>query len=111
MRMLACCGLDCASCPALVATATDDESLRAATAAEWSAAFGVALRPSDIVCEGCMTDGLKFSHCLECEVRLCGLGRGLPTCAPCPEYDGCPTIAAFHGMVPQAKEALDALRK
>ena len=35
-KLIAACGLDCAACPAYIASATNDEELRKKTAAEWS---------------------------------------------------------------------------
>ena len=44
-KTLAMCGLDCAACPAFIAYRTNDQALRAKTAAEWSKAFKVELSP------------------------------------------------------------------
>lgn len=110
-REIAFCGIDCGGCPARLATRSNDAELRAKTAAEWSAAYGASLKPEDIDCGGCTSPGAKFAHCLECGVRLCGIGRGVVNCGLCGEYDSCSTIAEFHAMVPPAKETLDAIRR
>ena len=34
-KMIAVCGIDCAGCPAYLATINDDKELRTRTAAEW----------------------------------------------------------------------------
>lgn len=58
---LAYCGLDCEKCPAFIATANDDDSLRQKTAQEWSSLYAKILarvriaedlRPEDIICRG-----------------------------------------------------------
>jgi len=109
--MLSYCGLDCEKCDAFIATATNDDALRAKVAAEWSAAFHATLAASDIHCTGCTpVGGVKFAHCENtCQVRKCARGRGLSTCAGCADY-GCAQLNEIHGMAPHAKAALDALR-
>ena len=103
VREIAFCGIVCTECPARQATAADDSALRAKTAEEWSKAFNASLNPEDIRCEGCTSAGAKFAHCLECNVRLCGVGRGVQNCGTCGEYGICSTIKELHAMVPQAK--------
>ncbi len=56
-EMLAYCGLLCQECGAHIATATDDDAKRAEVAAEWSKQFDADLKPSDIDCAGCLSDG------------------------------------------------------
>jgi hypothetical protein len=109
--LIAFCGLDCAHCGAYRATQADDDALRAATAREWSERYGVDIAPEQIVCDGCRGDGRKFGYCEHvCELRKCGLQKGVETCAACAEYP-CATLAAFLDAAPEAREALDALRK
>jgi hypothetical protein len=110
-KMLAMCGLDCAVCPAFIARKTDDQALRVQTAAEWSKLHGVALKPEDINCVGCLkTEGIHIGHCAECEIRKCGLGRKVKNCALCPDY-GCDKIANFLAHVPPAKANLEEVRR
>jgi hypothetical protein len=109
-REVGVCGIACSECPARAATIADDDALRARTAEEWSRAFGANLVPGDINCTGCVTPGVKFAHCLECGVRLCGTGRGMANCAGCADYEFCETLREIHAMVPQAKQVLDSLR-
>ena len=52
-ELLACCGIDCNACPALIATRTNDAALRAKTAAEWSKSFGHDFKPEQVNCSGC----------------------------------------------------------
>ncbi|MBN2465430.1 DUF3795 domain-containing protein [candidate division WOR-3 bacterium] len=104
------CGIDCAACPALVATRTDDSALRAKTAAEWSKSYGHDFKPEDINCSGCSsTEGPHIGYCSMCEIRKCAVSRKLQNCASCAEYE-CATLAGFHKNVPEAKARLDAIR-
>jgi len=109
--MIAYCGLDCEKCGAFIATATNDDALRAKTSAEWSKAFKVDIPPEAINCTGCPSEGVKFHYCENmCEIRKCARGRNFTTCAPCPDY-GCEKLKAFQDMAPEAKAALDAMRQ
>ncbi len=112
-RMIACCGLVCSECPALVARRTGDDDLRRRTAAEWSAMYGADVRPEHIDCDGCTCTapgGVHTPHCAECQIRACALARSLPNCGRCGEYAGCQTISGFLAMVPDARKVLDAER-
>lgn len=109
-KTLAMCGLDCATCPAHVAYKTNDQALREKTAAEWSKQFGVAMKPTDINCVGCLkTKGPQLGHCAECDIRKCGLGRKVKNCALCSDYP-CDKISKFTASVPPAKANLEAVR-
>lgn len=109
-EMLAYCGIDCAGCPALIATRTSDEALRRKTAAEWSKSFGHDFKPEDINCTGCSSDGAHIGYCDSmCEIRKCARGRRLESCAACADY-GCATLAGFLAKAPEVKARLDALR-
>jgi hypothetical protein len=105
------CGLDCAQCPAYVATQTDDREALERTAAMWREQFNVPeITAESIVCDGCASDGRLSGYCSICEIRACAQGRGLETCAPCAEYAGCSKLTAFHQHAPEAKATLDGMR-
>jgi len=50
-----------------------------------------------------------MSHCAECEIRACGTGKNVETCAECTDY-ACDKLTAFLEYVPEAKMVLDGLR-
>ncbi|UCD04430.1 MAG: DUF3795 domain-containing protein [Candidatus Woesearchaeota archaeon] len=87
---IAICGLDCSSCPAFIATQTNDNELRKITAEKWSEEFGhndPPLKPEDVNCRGCLSQRLPlFMHCDICEVRACGIERGIKNCKECEDY-------------------------
>jgi Protein of unknown function (DUF3795) len=108
--MIAFCGLDCAGCEAYLATQTDDDAKRAETAKEWSARYHADIKPGQINCDGCRSDGRKFFYCATmCELRKCGLSKGVDNCAGCDDYP-CAKLEKFFQVAPQARTALDALR-
>jgi hypothetical protein len=109
--MIAACGLDCVQCPAYTATQADDWEALERTAAMWREQFNSPYITADsIVCDGCKGGGRLSEYCSMCEIRACALERGLETCAPCADYDGCGKLAAFHEHAPEAKAALDGIR-
>lgn len=109
-NIISICGLNCSQCPAYLAYKNDDDELRAKTASQWSKEFDFAFTPEHINCVGCLeTEGPHIGHCSECEIRACGMERGLENCAHCREYP-CEKLAKFLDMVPSAKETLDKIR-
>jgi hypothetical protein len=111
--MIAVCGLDCSQCEGYKATQADDEAQKERVAAHWREAYQAPnIDAAYVTCDGCLTvDGRLGGHCLECEVRACGMARGVPNCAHCDEYDSCATLAAFVDFVPSVKAVLDEIRR
>ena len=56
------CGLKCGECPAHIAMETDDDALRAKTAAEWNAQHGSDMKPEEINCAGCRDEDAAPGH-------------------------------------------------
>jgi hypothetical protein len=109
MKMIACCGLDCADCNARTAFITNDDSLREKTAAEWSALYGADIKSEHINCTGCREPGVKVPHCENgCFMRKCAIGKGVATCAQCTDYP-CAELSSFFAYVPEARANLEAL--
>lgn len=102
-KLISCCGLNCATCDARIATVNNDDQLRKTTAEKWSVMYNNAeLKPSMINCTGCREEGVKFSHCYECEIRNCARSKGFNTCGECEILEKCDKIAAIHKYVPDA---------
>ena len=60
-QLIACCGLDCESCDARIATVKNDDELREKTAQKWSAMNNAPeITAATINCMGCRTDGMKL---------------------------------------------------
>lgn len=108
-KLISCCGLNCATCDARIATVTNDDVLRAKTAEQWTAQFHADITPEMINCTGCIEDGVKFQHCAECEIRNCAKSKGFKTCADCTELESCAIVKSIHQYVPEALENLKSL--
>jgi hypothetical protein len=110
-KIISICGLNCADCPAYLAYKNDDDELRAETARKWSKEYDHPFKPEDVNCANCLeVKGPHIGHCGECEIRKCGMERGLQNCAHCREYP-CEKLTKFLDMVPAAKANLEEIRK
>jgi hypothetical protein len=102
-KLIACCGLNCATCDARIATIKNDDELRKATAEKWKKMYNASdLTPEMINCTGCREPGVKFSHCNECEIRNCVKTKGYDTCGECKELETCTIVAGVLKYVPDA---------
>ena len=107
-QLIACCGLDCESCDARIATVKNDDELREKTAQKRSAMNNAPeITAATINCMGCRTDGMKFAYCSDyCEIRKCVSGKGFNTCGDCDELDSCQIVGAVLQHAPGARENL-----
>ena len=108
-KLVAYCGLDCETCPALKATRENDDELRTKTAAEWSKQFKAEIKPEHINCTGCTGDGPHIMHWDECGIRKCAQEKGVANCAHCPDYS-CEQLDKFVEMIPPARANLEEIR-
>jgi hypothetical protein len=109
-QMIACCGLVCGTCDAFLATQNNDEKKKAAVARLWSEQFHMDLKPEDVACDGCQSEGSRLSgYCRICQLRVCARGKGIANCALCDDY-ACEKLKKFHAMAPEARERLNDLR-
>ena len=95
-QYIACCGLDCETCEARLATVNNDDALRAKVAKLWSDLNGEEITPEMINCVGCRINGVKTPYCESlCPIRQCALGRGVETCGNCSEMESCEKLGAI----------------
>jgi hypothetical protein len=111
-RMIAYCGLVCTDCKGYLATQADDREMLEKLAEQARKDFGVPDATAEsVMCDGCLsTPGRKCGYCAICEIRACGVGRGVLNCAVCADY-GCSKIAGFIANVPEARATLEAIRQ
>jgi len=107
--MIAYCGINCTQCPAHLATLENDLGKAQAIAEAWSKQFNVNVTVDNVWCDGCLVGGKKCAHCHECEIRACGIEKGVENCAHCDDY-ACDILTAFFKMAPGAQGVLDAIR-
>jgi hypothetical protein len=109
-KIISCCGLNCATCEARIATITNDDKLRKETAEKWSKQFNSPeISPEMINCTGCREPGVKLGHVNVCEIRKCASNKGYQTCAECPDLEKCSIIAPVHNYSPDALKNLKNL--
>lgn len=102
-KIIACCGLDCATCDARIATLANNDELRAQTAEKWKVQHNAADLTADMInCTGCREEGVKFAYCNACEIRRCADAKDFKTCASCDQLDTCDTVKNLHQFVPEA---------
>ena len=109
-NLIACCGLNCETCEARIATIANDDNLRQETADKWAVQFNVpGISFETINCTGCRVEGAKIAHCLECEVRNCVKAQSFDTCADCDKLDSCALVGGIHKFAPDALANLKSL--
>jgi hypothetical protein len=110
-RIVACCGLVCSSCPAYVATQADDAAALERVAEQWREEYNAPdITVDSVICDGCMVESERHcGHWYECDIRACGVARGLANCAHCADY-ACDRLESFFGFVPDARTVLDEIQ-
>ncbi len=71
-QYIGCCGLNCETCAARIATIQNDATLKERTAALWTKLNGITITPNDINCVGYRYEGPKtpFWDTI-CPIRKC----------------------------------------
>lgn len=113
-KWLACCGLQCDTCPIHLATLEQDEhmrqTLRKRIAKVCREEYDLQVDPLDINdCDGCRMNARLFSGCGECPIRPCAAAHRLESCAFCEHYP-CAVLAEHFAREPQARTRLEQLR-
>jgi len=110
-KMIAWCGIVCSDCEAFIATQANDQAALLRVRDHWRQEYNAPdMTVEDVTCDGCLVEGLKCGHCAECDIRACGLSRGVANCAHCSDYAVCAKLERFFGFVPAAKVVLDQVR-
>ncbi len=107
--IIAYCGLNCAECPAYIATQSGDTIALEKLTAEWSTP-GYPVTADDLLCDGCPShSGRLFKFCRDCGIRECGVKKKVENCAACDEYP-CGRLEKHFKMSPESKKRLDGMR-
>lgn len=108
-KMIAYCGIICSNCPVFIAARNDDDSERQRVAEIFTKQYGTEYKPTDINCDGCLSDGQVFSYCNMCEIRRCGKEKRVENCAYCKDYP-CEKLSKVFAGYPKAKEILENIK-
>lgn len=110
-KMIAYCGLVCSDCGAYIATQANDQAALERVAAQWREEYHIPdVTVAAVICDGCLgVGGRHCGHCAECEIRACGMARGVVNCAHCADY-GCERLERFWGFAPNLRALLDSIR-
>ncbi len=108
---IAFCGIDCNECGTFIATKNDDDEKRLEVAQTWSKQYNSDIKPEDINCDGCQSNGERlFNYCTVCGIRKCAKERGVANCAYCDDY-ACEKLEDFFKLAPDSKIKLDEIRR
>jgi len=106
-KLISCCGLNCATCEARIATINNDDELRKATAEKWKTVYNVPdMSPAMINCTGCREEGVKIGHWSMCQIRNCVKLKGFETCGECKDLETCSIVSVVLKNVPDALQNL-----
>jgi len=110
-RMIAFCGLICTECEGYLATQANDEQWKERLAQKAREEYGSPeATAAGVTCDGCLAfQGRLGGYCTKCEIRACGVARGVENCGACADYPHCEKIAGFIQMVPAVKTTLDLI--
>ncbi|MDD4160426.1 MAG: DUF3795 domain-containing protein [Synergistaceae bacterium] len=110
MDITGCCGMDCSSCEARLATLRNDmEALSKIAAAEENRSGHSFILPSRMRCTGCMEPGAKSISCAECRIRICAEERSIPHCGFCEEFP-CDLGDIIWEAIPEYKKNIERIR-
>ncbi len=110
-KIIAFCGIVCSDCPGYIATQAGDQSALEQLAAKAREDFHQPnITAQSVACDGCLAGDRKCGYCAECDIRACGMARGVVNCAHCTDY-ACDKLARFFEMVPASRTTLDEIRQ
>jgi hypothetical protein len=109
-KIIAYCGLVCSDCSAYIATQANDRVALQRVVEQWRQELDAPdMTVESVICDGCLGQGRKCGYCAACEIRACGVSRGVANCAHCTDY-ACDKLEGFFGMAPNAQAVLDQVR-
>ncbi len=109
-NVMSACGVLCSECAAYLA-ASRGPAYQKEAAGGWSRIYGFQVEPEQMSCGGCLSsDEQVFHSSVRCAARRCCLGKGLSSCAECPE-ESCEFLAKAQSnwdTVPEISAMLSA---
>ena len=96
---------------AYTATQANDQAALEAVAAQWRKEYNApGITVASVLCDGCLSGPNKCGHCGECDIRACGVQRGVANCAHCPDY-ACDKLQRYFDFAPQMQTMLDQIHQ
>ena len=110
-KMVAYCGITCSGCEAYVATQANDRAALESVAKHWEKEYAAqGLTVEAVTCDGCTANGGRLCwHAPQCDIRMCGMERGVETCGHCADY-ACEKLDGLFGAGSEQRQTLDSLR-
>ena len=109
-KLIACCGLNCATCDARIATVTNNIELLIETTEKWKVHYKVSDISTEMIkCTGCREEGFKMIHCSQCEIKKCVESKNYQTCAECEIMEKCEMVGKIHQYDPSTLQNLKSL--
>jgi len=108
--IIGCCGLTCSLCGAHLATQKNSDEIRRKVAEKWSEVLKIEIKPEQINCDGCTSDGRLFFYCQICDKRRRCMEKHIENCAYCKDYP-CRKLDDVFKVAPYAKATLDDVRR
>ena len=93
-KLIAYCGVNCATCPLYIATTNDDVSMKQKISLKWGELYNRSFHIEDMKCYGCKS-GKKFFLSNGCSITPCNTSKGIEICNQCPNYP-CERISKFY---------------
>lgn len=98
---------------AYIATQADDHAALEKVGAKWRDEHSIPgiTTAESVICDGCLASasGRLSGYCSVCEIRACGVPRGVVNCAHCADHV-CDELEGFFSRVPNARTTLDEIR-
>lgn len=103
------CGYDCGTCPAYIATQTNDYEMKEEVARIFSSFSPIKLTAEDINCYGCLSGTFSntplMEQCKICEVRVCAVEKEVnTTCLNCKDFTCSKLKEKWDQIPPDAKK-------
>lgn len=106
-ELLSPCGLYCGVCGVYLAYKENDSKLKQDLFPRFK--IWGAKTADDIVCEGCLSDGIVFPFCQSCTIKDCINNKGIEGCHQCDDFP-CEIIMNWPSPIGK-KVMLDAIPK
>lgn len=93
-KLIAYCGINCATCPLYIATKSDNCLMKQELATKWGQLYNRSFDIKDMECYGCKSKK-RFVLSKGCDISICNISKGITTCTECSSHP-CERINKFY---------------